>query len=80
MVNRKYNHENKVFIYLFYLFNNLFNVGKFTKIQYTYIHKSSQKNWLIKVNYRILEKKSSDLSDKNKRKRKKKVKQVCDVS
>ena len=59
--------------YLFiYLFNNLFKVDKFTKIQYTYIHKSSQTNWLIKVNYPILQKKSSDLSDKNKRKRKQK--------
>ena len=59
--------------YLFiYLFNNLFKVDKFTKIQYTYKHKSSQTNWLIKVNYPILQKKSSDLSDKNKRKRKRK--------
>ena len=40
-----------------YLFNNLFKVDKFTKIQYTYIHKSSQTNWLIKVNYPILQKK-----------------------
>ena len=55
-----------------YLFNNLFKADKFTKIQYTYIHKSSQTNWLIKVNYPILQKKSSDLSDKNKRKRKQK--------
>ena len=63
----------RMFIYLFiYLFNNLFEVDKFTKIQYTYIHKSSQTNWLIKVNYPILQKKSSDLSDKNKRKRKQK--------
>ena len=51
-----------------YLFNNLFKVDKFTKRQYIYIHKSSQTNWLIKVNYPILQKK------------KKKVKQVCDVS
>ena len=60
-----------LFIYLFiYLFNNLFKVYKFAKIQYTYIHKKSQTNWLIKVNYPILQKKkSSDLSDKNKRKR-----------
>ena len=29
-----------------YLFNNLFKVDKFTKIQYTYIHKSSRTNWL----------------------------------
>ena len=55
-----------------YLFNNSFKVGKVTKIQHTYIHKSSQANWLIKVNYPILQKKSSDLSDKNKRKRKQK--------
>ena len=54
---------NNLFIYLcfqfiyFYLFNNLFKVDKFTKIQYTYIHKSSQTNWLIKVNYPILQKK-----------------------
>ena len=33
-----------------YLFNNLFKVDKFTIIQYTYIHKHSQTNWLIKVN------------------------------
>ena len=47
-----------LFIYLFiYLFNNLFKVYKFTKIQYTYIHKKSQTNWLIKVNYPILQKK-----------------------
>ena len=64
---------NLLWLYLFtYLFNNLFKVDKFTKIQYTYIHKSSQTNWLIKVNYPILQKKSSDLSDKNKRKRKQK--------
>ena len=30
-----------------YLFNNVFKVDKITKIQYTYIHKSSQTNWLI---------------------------------
>ena len=69
--------------YLFNLFNNLLKVDKFTKIQYTYIDEGSQTNWLLKVNYPILQKKkikSSDLSDKNKRKRKKKVKQVCDVS
>ena len=46
---------------------NLTNLQK-----YAYIHKSSQTNWLIKVNYPILQKKSSDLSDKNKRKRKQK--------
>ena len=46
-------------------------------MQYTYIHKSSQTNWLINVNYPILQKSF----DKNKRKRKqKKVKQLCDVS
>ena len=28
----------------------LHEVDKFTKIQYTYIHKSTQTNWLIKVN------------------------------
>ena len=62
-------------------FNNLFKVDKFTKIQYIYIHKSSQTNWLIKVNYPILpkknkkEKKSGNLLIK-----KKKVKLVCDVS
>ena len=39
-----------------YFFNNLFKVDKFTKMQYTYIHKSSQTNWLIKVNYPILQK------------------------
>ena len=41
-------------------------------MQYTYIHKSSQTNWLIKVNYPIIQKISNDLSDKNKRKRKQK--------
>ena len=39
-----------------YLFNNLFKVDKFTIIQYTYIHKYSQTNSLIKVNYPILQK------------------------
>ena len=39
-----------------YLFNNLFEVHKFTKIQYTYIHKNNQANWLILVNYAILQK------------------------
>ena len=67
-------------VYLFILFNNLFKVDKFTKIQYTYIHKNSQTNWLIKVNYPILQKKSSNLLIKTKEKEKKKVKQVCDVS
>ena len=52
-----------------YLFIYLFKVDKFTKLQYAYIHKSSQTNWLIKVP-NITKKKSSDLSDKNKRKRK----------
>ena len=32
-----------------YLFIYLFKVDKFTKLQYAYIHKSSQTNWLIKV-------------------------------
>ena len=68
-LNNLFIYSFNLFIY-FYLFNNLFKVDKFTKIQYTYIHKSSQTNWLIKVNYPILQKKSSDLSDKNKRKRK----------
>ena len=44
-----------LFIFLF-IFDNLFKVDKFTKILYTYIHKSSQKNWLIKVNYPIIQK------------------------
>ena len=65
--------------FLFYLFNDLFKVNKFTKIQYTCIH-NSQTNWLIKVNYPILQKKSSNLLIKTKEKEKKKVKQVCDVS
>ena len=38
-----------------YLFNNLFKVDKFTKMQYTYIHKRSQASWLINVNYPILQ-------------------------
>ena len=65
-----------LFIYLI-IYLKLTNLQKYS----IYIHKSSQTNWLIKVNYPILQKKSSDLSDKNKRKRKqKKQKQVCDVS
>ena len=46
----------KVFYLFIYLFNNLFKVDKFTKIQYTYIHENSQANWQIKVNYPILQK------------------------
>ena len=45
-----------LFILFIYLFNNLFKVDKFTKIQHTYIHQSSQTNWLIKVDYPILQK------------------------
>ena len=61
-----------MFIYLFiYLFNNLLEVDKFTKIQYTYIHKSSQTNWLIKVNYPILQENSSNRLIKTKGKEKK---------
>ena len=50
------------------LFNNLFKVQKFTRIQFTYIHKNSQTNRLIKVNYPILQtsKKSSNLLIKKK--------------
>ena len=44
-----------------------------------YIHKNSQTNWLIKVNYPILQNKFSNLLIKTKEKEKK-VKQVCDVS
>ena len=55
------------YLFHFYLFNNLFKVDKFTKIQYTYIHKNSQTNWLIKVNYPILQKKSSNLLIKKKK-------------
>ena len=33
-------------------------VDKFTKMQYTYIHRSSQANCLIRVNYPILQKKN----------------------
>ena len=47
-------------LFISYLFNNLFEVDKITKIQYTYIYKSSQTNWLIKVNYPILQKKKSN--------------------
>ena len=50
------------------LFHNLFKVEKITKIQYTYIQKSSQTNWLIKVNYPILQKKSNNLLIKTKEK------------
>ena len=45
-------------LFISYLFNNLFEVDKITKIQYTYIYKSSQTNWVIKVNYPILQKKN----------------------
>ena len=38
--------KSHLFIYLFIY---LFKVDKFTKLQYAYIHKSSQTNWLIKV-------------------------------
>ena len=70
-----------LFIYLFiYLFNNLFKVDKITKIQYAYMHKSSQANWLIKVNYPILQKKNLVIFRWKQKKKKKKVKQVCDVS
>ena len=63
----------RMFIYLFiYLFNNLFEVDKFTKIQYTYIHKSSQTNWLIKVNYPVLQENSSNRLIKTKEKEKEK--------
>ena len=66
------------FSYLFiYLFNNLFKLGKFTKILYTYVNKkNSQTNWLIKVIYPILQKKKK----RKEKKKKKKEKQVCDVS
>ena len=37
-----------------------------------YIHKNSQTNWLIKVNYPILQKKSNSLLIKKKKKRKEK--------
>ena len=47
-------------------------------MQYTYRHKSSQTNWLIKVNYSRLQTKSSNLLIKTKEKEKK-VQQVCDV-
>ena len=52
----------------FCLYIHLFKVDKFIKMQYPHIHKSSQTNWLIKVNYPILQKSF----DKNKRKRKQK--------
>ena len=44
-----------LFIYLFIYY--LFKVDKLTKAQYTYIHKNSQTNWLIKCNYPVLQKK-----------------------
>ena len=48
--------KNKHDFYLFnlFLFNNLFKVAKFIKIQYVYTHDNSQTSWLIKVNYLIL--------------------------
>ena len=47
-----------------------------------YIHKNSQTNWLIKVNYPILQKKSNSLLIKKKKKKRKekKKKQVGSVS
>ena len=61
-----------------YLFNNLFKVDKFTKIQYIYVHRNSHANWSIKVNYPVLQKirKTNIIKTKEK----KKVKQVCDIS
>lgn len=57
--------------YLFtYLFNNLFKVDKWTKIQYTYIQKYSQPKWLIKIIDPLLQKKNK--YDKNKWKTKQK--------
>ena len=41
-----------------------------------YIHKNSQTNWLIKVNYPILQKKSNSLLIKKKKKEKKKKKKT----
>ena len=55
----------------FCLYIHLFKVDKFIKMQYTHIHKSSQTNWLIKVNYPILQKKSSNFLIKTKEKEKK---------
>ena len=57
------------FLFVFILFNNSFKVDKFTKIQYSYIHKNRQTNWLIKVNYPILQKKSSMIKTKEKGKK-----------
>ena len=59
-------------------FHNLFKVDKFTKIQYTYIHKNSQANWLIKVSYPILQKRRTNMIKI--KEKEKKVIQVCDVS
>ena len=63
----------------FCLYIHLFKVDKFIKMQYPHIHKSSQTNWLIKVNYPILKENSSNRLIKTKEKEKEK-KQVCDVS
>ena len=52
-----------------YLFIYLFKVDKFTKMQYTYIHKSSQTDWLIKINYPIFKKKGLVSFDKKKKKK-----------
>ena len=59
-------------IHLFIYLAIYLKLTNFTKVQYMYIHKNSQTNWLIKVNYPILQKKSNSLLIKKKKKRKEK--------
>ena len=59
-------HFNLFFYFFFiYLLNNLLKAETFTKMQYTYTHKTSHKIWLIKVNYPILQKKKKKKKKKN---------------
>ena len=57
--------QSILLFFFIYLLNNLLKAETFTKMQYTYTHKTSHKIWLIKVNYPILQKK------KKKKKKKK---------
>ena len=63
------NKYKKLLLGRYFTRRNLFKVDKFAKIQYTYIHKSSQTNWLIRVNYPILQKKNLLIKIKEKEKK-----------
>ena len=64
-------HTNSLVYLLIYLMIYL-KVAKLQKSVYIYIHKSGQTNWLIKVNYPILQNKSDNLFIKTKEKEKNK--------